>query len=64
MTSYREFSNGQLLNAALHVTSSDAGRGIPAVGKLVFDTRDSFVYVCTATSPNATLNGGGTWTAL
>lgn len=64
MPSYHEFSNAQLLNAALQVVGTDAARGIPAVGKLVYDTRDSLVYVCTATSPNATLNGGGTWVAL
>jgi hypothetical protein len=64
MGSYHEFSNQQMLNAVLHVTSTDAGRGIPTVGKVVFDTRDSSVYVCTSTSPNATSDGGGTWAAI
>lgn len=64
MPAGNDFCNNQILNAAWHVTDSDEGRGVPALGKLVFDTRDSAVYLCTSTSPDPTENGGGTWLAL
>lgn len=62
--SFKDHNNNGLFNFAVHPCDTDEGRGIPAVGKVVFRTDDSTLYVCTSTSPDPTLNGGGTWTAV
>lgn len=63
-TAFNDDSNQQRVNLVLHNAGSDNARGLPAVGKVVFRTDTSKVEVCTSTSPNATSNGGGTWTSL
>lgn len=56
-------SNNPTWDFVVHPAGSDAERGIPAVGKVVYRTDLSALQVCTATTPDATLNGGGTWSA-
>lgn len=56
-----DFCNNPLVNAVIHVIATDAARGVPAVGKIVYDTRIGGLTVCTSTSPNPNDNGGGTW---
>jgi hypothetical protein len=63
-TGYHDDSNNPRYNFVPHVAGSDAERGIPAVGKIVYRTDSGDIEVCTATSPDPTLNGGGTWTAI
>jgi hypothetical protein len=63
-TGYHDNSNNPTNNFVLHRTATDAGRGIPAVGKLVYRTDTSSPEFCTSTSPDPTLNGGGTWTRV
>jgi hypothetical protein len=59
--SFHDLSNTPLNNFAVHPCSSDTGRGLPAVGKLVYRTDTPGLYVCTSTTPDATEAGGGTW---
>lgn len=56
-----DFCNQQLVNAVTHNAASDDERGLPAVGKQVYRTDLGYLEVCTSTSPDPTLNGGGTW---
>lgn len=63
-TGYHDDSNNNRWNFVLHPCGTDAARGIPAVGKAVYRTDTSKVQVCTATTPNAGVNGGGTWVEL
>lgn len=61
---YHDHSNNQAVNLAVHNAASDAERGLPAVGKLVYRTDSLSVQLCTATTPDPTLPGGGTWISL
>lgn len=63
-TGYHDDSNNNRYNFVLHNASTDAGRGIPAVGKIVWRTDTTKAEVCTDTSPDAGTNGGGTWVEL
>lgn len=56
------FTNNPIYDVVIHPAGSDAERGIPALGKEVYRTDLGVKQVCTSTSPNPTLNGGGTWT--
>jgi hypothetical protein len=58
----RDFSNNQAQNFVLQDVFADVERGIPAIGKLVFnESIGQTVQVCIDTNPDPTLNGGGTW---
>jgi hypothetical protein len=59
-----DYCNRQVINQTIQNVSTDEERGLPAVGKIVYDLRDSSLYVCTDTDPDPDENGGGTWTAL
>jgi hypothetical protein len=61
VTGYHDDSNNPRNNLVVHRAAANAERGIPAVGKLVYRTDTSALEVCSDTSPNPTLNGGGTW---
>lgn len=60
----RDFSNNQLVNFAIQTASSDEGRGLPAIGKIVFRDDSTTIEVCIDTLPDPTLNGGGTWVEI
>lgn len=59
----RDHSNNQQLNMVLHYASTVEERGLPAVGKIVYQdiTSPSTVQVCVDTDPDPTIPGGGTW---
>jgi hypothetical protein len=61
MPAGNDFVNNSILNPVIHPTDDDDGRGVPAIGKQVYDTRVSGPSWCIDTSPNADQNGGGTW---
>lgn len=60
------FTNNPLWDLVVHPAGSDAGRGIPALLKLVgrTDTTPPSLQLCTDTTPDPTLDGGGTWASL
>lgn len=58
---FKDNNNTGLFNFTVHPCSSVAGRGIPAVGKVVYRIDLQALYVCTSTSPDAGEVGGGTW---
>lgn len=60
-TGYHDDSNNPRYNFVPHTAGSEGARGIPALGKLVYRTDDAAYEYCTDTSPDPTLNGGGTW---
>lgn len=62
MAADNNFCNNSLWNTVIHPVSTDEERGIPAVGKVVFDLRDNRLYNCVDTDPDPDLDGGGTWT--
>jgi hypothetical protein len=61
---YNDDQNNPRFNFVPHIAGSDAERGIPAVGKLVYRTDLGSYQMCTATTPDPTLYGGGTWAGL
>lgn len=63
-TGYHDDSNNARYNFVPHPAGSDPERGLPAVGKLVYRTDTGAYEYCTATTPDPTLNGGGTWTPI
>lgn len=58
------FTNNPLWDLVVHPAGADAGRGIPAVGKVVYRTDLDALEMCTDTTPDATDDGGGTWDRL
>ena len=58
------FTNNPLWDLVVHPAGADAGRGIPAVGKVVYRSDLDALEVCTDTTPDATDDGGGTWVQL
>lgn len=64
MPGYLNDENNTRWNFVPHTAGSDTERAIPAVGKVVYRTDLETLELCTATSPDPTEDGGGTWASL
>lgn len=64
MTQGNDFCNRPQSNFVFQHAADDEGRGVPALGKVVYRTDSNVWEGCVDTDPDPTENGGGTWTAL